>query len=175
MWTRITAAALLCIVVAASGCHGDSGGVSARTTHTHSAVPRKGPTAAELTSTMVDAAGVGKSQLAVELKFDLKERPVLGQPLTIDVAVLPEVYGSPASLNVTGGNGLVVPNEVSSIALPAVEAGQVYRQIVVVTPTKDGVLLLSLNVSVHHDEITESREFSIPLIVDAQSQPTAGN
>lgn len=166
---------MLCIVVGAGGCHRDSSDAPTQTTRSHAAAPRKGPTAAQLTSNMVDAAGVGKSQLAVELKFDLKQRPVLGQPLTIDVAVLPEVDGSPASLNVSGGNGLVVPNEVTSIALPAVEAGQVYHQFVVVTPTKDGVLLLSLNVSVHHDEVTETREFSIPLIVDSQSQPTAGN
>jgi len=35
-----------------------------------------------------------------------------------------------------------------------------------VTPTVDGVLLLGLTVSLKHDEITESRGFSIPLIVD---------
>ena len=175
MWTRITGAALLCIVVTSSGCHGESGNAPAQTTHVHVAVPKRGPSAAQLTSTMVDAAEVGKSDLAVELKFDLKQRPTLGLPLTIDVAVLPQVDGSPASISVNGGNGLVVPSEVSNIALPAVEAGQVYHQIVVVTPTRDGVLLLSLNVSVHHDEVTETREFSIPLIVDAQSQPTAGN
>ena len=47
-----------------------------------------------------------------------------------------------------------------------VEAGQVYRQSVKVTPTADGVLLLNLTVSLKHDEINESRAFSIPLIVE---------
>jgi len=35
-----------------------------------------------------------------------------------------------------------------------------------VTPMADGVLLLSLTVSLKHDEMTESRAFSIPLIVE---------
>jgi hypothetical protein len=54
----------------------------------------------------------------------------------------------------------------AQIDLPAIEAGQVYRQSVKVTPTEDGLLLLSLTVSLKHDETTESRAFSIPLIVE---------
>jgi hypothetical protein len=42
----------------------------------------------------------------------------------------------------------------------------VYRQSVKVTPTADGVLLLGLTVSLKHDEMIESRAFSIPLIVE---------
>jgi hypothetical protein len=50
--------------------------------------------------------------------------------------------------------------------LPVVQAGQVYRQSVQVTPTADGVLLLTLMVSLKHDDLAESRAFSIPLIVE---------
>jgi hypothetical protein len=49
--------------------------------------------------------------------------------------------------------------------LPDLEAGQVYRQSVKVTPTADGVLVLNLTVSMKHDDLTETRGFSIPLIV----------
>jgi hypothetical protein len=35
-----------------------------------------------------------------------------------------------------------------------------------VTATGDGVLLLGLTVSLKHDEMTDSRAFSIPLIVN---------
>ena len=51
--------------------------------------------------------------------------------------------------------------------MPALEAGQVYRQSIKVTPTADGVLLLGLTVSLKHDDMTESRAFSVPLIVGA--------
>jgi hypothetical protein len=61
---------------------------------------------------------------------------------------------------------LAVAPGANQIDLPAVEAGQVYRQSVKVTPTADGVLLLGLTVSLKHDEMIETRAFSIPLIVD---------
>jgi hypothetical protein len=67
---------------------------------------------------------------------------------------------------VTGGDSLTVAQDTSQIDLPAVEAGQVYRQSVKVTPSADGVLLLGLNISLKHDEMTESRAFSVPLIVE---------
>jgi hypothetical protein len=50
--------------------------------------------------------------------------------------------------------------------LGAVEVGGVYRQVVKVSPAAAGVLLLNLTVSLKHDEMTESRVFSIPLIVE---------
>jgi hypothetical protein len=129
-------------------------------------IAKKGPSAADLTAGMVEAASQGKSQLPVELKFDLRQRPALGQALDIDIAVVPQIDASPANIQVTGGDGLTVAQGPNQIDLPAVEAGQVYRQSVKVTPTADGVLLLGLTVSLKHDEMTESRAFSIPLIVE---------
>jgi hypothetical protein len=127
---------------------------------------KKGPSAAELTAGMVEAAGQGKSQLPVQLKFDLRQRPTLGQALDIDIAVVPQIDASPANIQVSGGDGLTVAPRTGQIDLPAIEAGQVYRQSVQVTPTVDGLLLLSLTVSLKHDETTESRTFAIPLIVE---------
>jgi hypothetical protein len=65
-----------------------------------------------------------------------------------------------------GGDGLTVAPEAKQVDLPAVEAGQVYRQTVTVTAATDGVLLLGLTVLLKHDDLTDSRAFSIPLIVD---------
>ena len=59
-----------------------------------------------------------------------------------------------------------MPPGANQFDLPAVEAGQVYRQTVKVTPSAEGVLLLNLTVSLKHDEMTDQRAFSIPLIVE---------
>ena len=115
---------------------------------------------------MVEAAAQGKSQLPVRLKFELKQRPVIGQPLDVDLAVMPQIDASAADIQVTGGDGLNVAPGAKQADLPALEAGQVYRQTVTVIATTDGVLLLGLTVSLKHDEMTDSRAFSIPLIVD---------
>jgi hypothetical protein len=161
---------LLSTLTAASACHKDSGTPPQPTPAPHvNRVPvaaKRGPSAAELTAGMVEAASQGKSQLPVELKFDLKQRPTLGQALDIDIAVIPQIDASAAGIQVSGGDGLTLAPGPNQIDLPAVEAGQVYRQSLKVTPTADGVLLLSLNISFKHDEMTESRAFSIPLIVE---------
>jgi hypothetical protein len=161
---------MLSILATLSACHKDSGTPPQPTPTPHvksaPAIAKKGPSAAELTAGMIEAASQGKSQLPVQLKFDLKQRPTLGQALDIDIAVVPQIDASPAGIEVTGGEGLTLAPGTNQIDLPAVEAGQVYRQSVKVTPTADGVLLLNLTVSLKHDELNESRAFSIPLIVE---------
>ena len=114
---------------------------------------------------MVEAASPGKSLLAVQLKFDLPQRPTLGQTSDINIAILPQIDATALGVQVSGGDGLSAAANAVQIEMP-IEAGQVYRQSVKVTPTGDGVLLLSLTVSLKHDDVTESRAFSIPLIVE---------
>ena len=158
---------VLCTLAALGACHRDSAtpppnapGVSAPV------VAKKGPGAEELTAGMVEAANQGKSQLPVKLKFDLRQRPTIGQPLDIDVAVLPQIDASSGEITVAGGDGLTPEPGTTRIELPAVETGRVYRQALKVTPTAEGVLLLNLTVSLKHDDQSDSRAFSIPLIVE---------
>ena len=159
----------LCIVAALGACHQDSGTPNQPKTAARVNLPmiaKKGPTVEELTAGMVEAAAQGKSQLPVRLKFELKQRPVIGQPLDIDIAVMPQIDASAASVQVTGGDGLTVAPGAKQVDLPSMEVGQVYRQTVTVTAAADGVLLLGLTVSLKHDDVTDSRAFSIPLIID---------
>ena len=158
---------LLSTLAAAGACHRDSAPPPpAPPPRVTVPVPvKQGPSAEMLTAGMVEAASQGKSQLPVRLKFELQERPTLGQLLAIDIAVLPQIDGKPAGIQVAGGDGLTLVPGTNQLDLPAVEAGQVYRQSVKVTPTADGVLVLNLTVSLKHDDMTESRAFSIPLIV----------
>jgi hypothetical protein len=167
-WMNIARVLILVTVAATGACHRQSDAPVAAAPAPSLAAPvalKKGPTAQELTKGMVEAATQGKSQLAVQLKFELPHRPTLGQPLDVDIAVIPQIDAGGADIHVSGGDGLTVASR-DPIELQALEAGQVYRQSLQVTPTVDGVLLLGLTVSMKHDEMTESRVFSIPLIVD---------
>ena len=60
------------------------------------------------------------------------------QPLDIDIAVMPQINASPAAIQVAGGDGLTLPPGANQLDLPALEAGQVYRQSLKVTPATDG-------------------------------------
>ena len=75
---------LLGTLAAVGACHRDSNAPPAPVSAPRVTRPavKKGPGADQLTAGMVEAASQGKSQLPVLLKFELPQRPTLGQPLT---------------------------------------------------------------------------------------------
>jgi hypothetical protein len=166
---RIAAVLLLC-AAAASGCHKDQGtetaGQPAPAAPKAPVVARKGPSVAELTAGMVEAAAQGKSQVPVALKFELVKRPKVGEPLDINLALIPQVDASPVTIKVNGSDGLTVAAAATEFATASIAAGEVYRYSVNVTPTAEGVLVLGVTVSLKRDELTDVKAFSIPVITD---------
>ncbi|MDP9089303.1 MAG: hypothetical protein M3O26_11265 [Pseudomonadota bacterium] len=127
--------------------------------------PKLGLTAAEQTAGMVLAVSQGKSPAQVDIKFDLAQKPKVGQPLDVNLALIAEAPANPATVQVSGSEGLsVAPGGAFDIA--AAEAGQVYKHTVSVTPDTEGVLLLNLSVSLKHDDATDTKTFTIPIIAE---------
>ena len=169
--TRSIQVLLMCAVAALSACNRDSspappGNAATQVKPKAPAVVKTGPTAAEQTAGMVQAVAQGKSQAPVELKFDLGNRPKVGQALQINLAPIPQIPASPASIQVNGADGITVDAGANQFDIPAAEAGEVYRETVSVTPNAEGVLLVGVTVSLKHDEITDSKAFSIPIIAE---------
>jgi hypothetical protein len=161
---------ILCTAIALCACHRESGsaatGQPVRAATLAPVAVKKGPSAQQLTAGMVEAADQGRSQVPVDLKFDLSGRPTVGHPVEIAVAVMPQMSARSAAIEITSAEGLDVAQGSRQIDLASVEPGEVYRQNIKLTPTADGVLFLGLTILLQHDEITESRAFSIPLIVE---------
>ncbi len=164
---------LLCAVAALSACNRDSSPVPAGNAVTRpkpkAPAVKAGPTAAEQTAGMVQAATQGKSQLPVELKFDLGARPKVGQELELNLAVIAQIPANAIALQASSADDLAVAPAASQFDIPAEEAEQaeaVYRQTLKVTPNAEGISLLGVTVSLKHDDITEQRVFSIPIIAE---------
>ena len=146
----------------------------ANTASTSAAVPRpkpapavkKGPSAEEQTAGMAAAPTLGKSSLPVDLKFELAERPKIGQALEINLALVSQIAGGPAAVQLAGADGLDASPGENQFDIPEVEAGEVYRHTLRLTPGSEGVLLVNLNVALKHDDVSDSKVFSIPVIVD---------
>lgn len=161
---------LLCTAVLVAGCNRDSNAPAPAkaVTHVKPKAPlalKPGATAAELTAGMVQAAAQGKSQVPIELKFDITQRPKVGQPLDIDLALIAQITASPATIQVSGADDVSVAGA-KQFDIPSEEAGEVYRETVNVTPNAEGVVLLGVTVSLKHDEVLEQRVFSIPIIAE---------
>lgn len=163
--------ALICGAALLCACNRDSASAPtvAAVTHVKPKAPpiaKPGPTAAEQTTGMVEAASQGKSQLPVELKFDIPQRPKVGQPLQIDLALIAQISAAPATVQVNGSDDLTLAPGANQFEFPSEEAGEVYRHTLSITPTSEGILLLGVTVLLKHDEVTDQRVFSIPIIAE---------
>ncbi len=168
-WMR--GALLLSAAALVSGCNRDSASNPAASAVTHvkpktPAAVKPGATAAEQTVGMVQASSQGKSQVPVELKFDLAQRPKVGQPLEINLALIAQISASPATIQLSGADEVSVAPGASPFEIASEEAGEVYRHTVSVTPNAEGVLLLGVTVTLKHDEMVDQRAFSIPIIAE---------
>lgn len=161
---------LILALAASAACHRESGtapalqakpkaGVKAPAANQH------GPSAQEMTAGMVEAVVQSKSQVPIDLKFDLQGRPVEGQPLEVAIALLPQIAARSATVSVSGSDGLKLDPGEDKFEFGAVEAAQVYRHTIKVIPTADGLYLLTLSVSLLQDQTSESRAFAVPILV----------
>jgi hypothetical protein len=168
----------LCLALAA-GCQRESDGAKGpnpAVRHSAPVVVQHGPTVDELTAGMVEAATQGKSQAPVGLKFDLLRRPVQGEPLEISIALLPREPAGSATVEVISPEGLPVAPEERKFEFDSLEAAQVYRRTIRLTPTGEGVFLLTLTVNLKRDQLADTRVFSVPVIVAANALANgAGN
>jgi len=168
----------LCAALLLAACHGSDSnqapvaGVNKLPTKAPQAAKR-GPTPEELTAGMVEAVGVGKSSVPVTLKFDLPTRPEIGQPLEIVLGVLPQEPASAVSVKVSGSEALQPAPGNAVIEVGAVDPAEAYRVTVTVTPTAEGVQFLAVDVVLRHDDVTDTRSFTIPLIVQGAPEAPA--
>jgi hypothetical protein len=158
-----------------SSSQGGAGGSGQKKT-TH--VVAKLDPASRPTTDMVAAVPTGKSGPPIDLKYELRELPEVGQPLDVDIAILPD---GPAIAGVSGkfqsGEGLelVDGGDIPQVDKPA--AGAVIRHVVRVLPQKDGIFTLSATVSVDVGNDSLTRVFAIPVMVGdptAQAEVPAG-
>jgi hypothetical protein len=169
---------LFLAIAASGGCHRESG--TAPAVHAkpkagvRTAAPSEhGPTPQELTAGMVEAVVQGKSQAPITLKFDLLERPVQGQPVEVAIALLPQIAARSAAVSVVASDGLKLEPGGEQFEVTGVEAAQVYRHIIKVTPAADGLYLLTLSVSLQRDQTSDSRVFSVPVLVASTAASSA--
>jgi hypothetical protein len=118
---------------------------------------------------MVEAVTQGKTQAPMNLKFDLLERPLPGEPLEVALALLPQTDARSATIAVTGSDGLTLDPGEAQFEFAAIEAAQVYRHRIVVTPSTEGFYVLTLTVSLQHELTSDSRVFSVPILVGPAS------
>ena len=160
------------LLLVLSACNGDSG-KDAVFSVAHKAKPapvvKRGPTIAEQTAGMVLAASPARSEPIAELKFELRSRPTAGQPLTVDLALLPQIDASSALIELSGTDGLRIADTDASMSFSDILRTNIYRKSVTVTPPAEGVFYLNAVATLKSPEFSEVRNFTIPVIASPAS------
>ena len=124
--------------------------------------------AEQATKGMVSGVAGGRPEDAiVELKFELKSRPEVGKPLTIDIALMPRVATDTMNITYLATDELTVQPTTMPSKYERVQAGSVYRNQATVIPKENGVFSLSAIVMVQTDTGDITRTFAIPVVIGA--------
>jgi len=158
------------LLLALAACGKDTESKPA-TTSVNAPAPGDGTTAgdgaADATRDMVAGVTAAKGDGLVDLKFKVKARPQLGQPLVIDVAFLPNVASDLMRATFISTEGLSVRSSEVPADYERVQPGAVYRHQLTVVPLYNGVYFVSAIISMQTSTGDVTRTFSIPVVVGA--------
>ncbi|MGH8285404.1 MAG: hypothetical protein ACRETT_06520 [Steroidobacteraceae bacterium] len=113
---------------------------------------------------MVSAVSGGRASGPVELKFALAERPQVGQPLEVEIAVLPVSVLDRVAANFQVGAGLELRSGGQMPAVNKPERGVPLSHRLTIVPLRDGIFFISAVVLADSPELSLTRTFSIPII-----------
>jgi hypothetical protein len=161
------AGALVLIVAAFSGCSSSEHAPAGAAHAGRPAVNRASGTSGPALANMVSAVSAGKSSATIDLKFELRGRPVVGQPVDIDFALTPghELDRMSAVFHAADGLELTQGEKTGSIDHP--EVGVPVSHTVTIVPQRDGIFYLTAVVLADSPTDSLTRTFSIPVIAGA--------
>jgi hypothetical protein len=154
------AALLLTTALALCGCH-DQPGPTAAVTATSGGV--KGPIAAQ--ADMVEAFSANRAQAGlVDLKFSLTRRPVVGEPVDIDLSLTPSVELERLFARFQAADGLQLVSGAETDHLEHPAAGVPVEHKLTVIAKADGIYYITAIVLADSEKESVARTFSLPII-----------
>lgn len=161
---NLALSAVAAALLAGCGSHSSGGGA---TQTAAKPVARKTVSAAEeLSRNMVAAVAANKpSALPIQVKFGLRDRPHVGQPVDLDLAIVPmSASVDRVSGKIEGEEGLEVVDGAAIAATDHPVEGTPIRQSVKVLPKQEGILTVHAVMTVDAAGQTASEAYAIPLI-----------
>lgn len=169
MWMRARNLGLLLATVgllAACGSGSTESAVAARRSAAHKAVSPADAQARNMVNAVADAKG--GDPVPVQVKFQLKSRPDVAQPLDVDIVIVP-VSGSVDRIvgTVEGEEGLDIVDGGQIPAADRPPEGVSIAHTIRVLPKRDGIFTLSAVLTVDSAGQSSRETYSIPIIAGA--------
>jgi hypothetical protein len=173
--TLVTRSAIACLAISCAAlvlaaCSGNKSPTAAdqiAAKNATTAVRQRPGNAADLTANMVQAATSGKATAPMQLKFEIAERPIAGQTIDLSVALMATVAAQAVTLHLADSPGIVFA-DAADRAIGAVVPDTAYRQDIKLSIASEGVYFVGITANMARDSLSETRNFTIPIIVTAQ-------
>jgi len=159
---RLTA--LLALIAVQAGCGGSDDSGQAGTKNKKGSSPAKVKPALQGDEALANAVVVGKAVAPVMLKYDLTSKPEAGQPFEIAMTFLPRQAADTLEADISGMSGLTIANG-ASVRFPGVESNGRYVAKVLASADAEGLYYVGVVARMVTKVQTESRSFSIPVVV----------
>jgi hypothetical protein len=124
------------------------------------------PAGPDLSGMVSAVSGAHTGSATAQMKFELRERPSVAQPLDISLVIVPgpgvleRVYGQ-----VEAGDGLALADGMQIGPVEKPVEGQPILHSIKVVPKREGIFTLNATVSLDAGGQTSTQAFYIPLIV----------
>ncbi|HYL70819.1 MAG TPA: hypothetical protein VEY89_05910, partial [Candidatus Dormibacteraeota bacterium] len=153
-------------LLAACGSGSTESAVAARRSAAHKAVSPADAQARNMVNAVADAKG--GDPVPVQVKFQLKSRPDVAQPLDVDIVIVP-VSGSVDRIvgTVEGEEGLDIVDGGQIPAADRPPEGVSIAHTIRVLPKRDGIFTLSAVLTVDSAGQSSRETYSIPIIAGA--------
>ena len=158
---------LIFLLAALAGCDREPQDAQGPAAATSAKQSKAAPADEAALKRMVSGVSAGKEDSTVDLKFELKARPQIGQPLAIDVALLPKLAADTMRVTYISTDALAVQTATLPGEYHNVQVGGVYRHEVTVIPRDNGVYYVSAVVVLDSETGSATRTFAIPVLVGA--------
>lgn len=159
-------AALLVLLLSLQGCSKIEHAVGKRQSpHATSSGPTDPATLA--LAEMVSAVSSGKPSNDLQLKFALRSRPVVGQPVDVDLALIPGQDLDRVYTTFQGSEGLEVTTGAKTDEIERPPVGVPISYTITIVPRREGVLSVSAAVLADFSSESITRTFAIPVIADS--------
>lgn len=169
--TRALAAFGVATLALALGACSRDGGKEAREAAAAARAREAAARVEDPTRDWVSAVSPGKGA-PVELKFALKQRPEVGKPVDLNIAVLPVTEIERLSATFQAGPGLQLQRGQQMAASQRPPIGEVLPHLITLVPERDGIFFVSAVVLADTAGVSLARTFSIPVIAgEGQPQP----
>ena len=164
------------VAVLCAGCGWHSSGDGAKPTAAKPLTRNASSATDELMHNMVSAVAATKpSSMPIQVKFDLRDRPRVGQPTEVVLAIVPmSASVDRVSGKVEGDEGLEVVDGAQIAATDRPPEGSPIRQTVKVLPKQEGIFTVHALVTVDAGGQTSTETYAIPVMAAGDSSDSPG-